>query len=102
MFAPGVVLIEGIEEFTFVRDVVEGLPGANVMDDHEIDGVFVATSPPEALRLILSWAATRDAGPSSGVAAGRKDNSILIADVSRSFFEAPAKRDICVELPRRL
>ena len=25
--------------------------------------------------------------------------SILIADVSRAFFEAPAKRDLCVELP---
>ena len=25
--------------------------------------------------------------------------SLLIADVSRAFFEAPAKRDLCVELP---
>ena len=24
---------------------------------------------------------------------------LLIADVSRAFFEAPAKRDLCVELP---
>ena len=24
---------------------------------------------------------------------------MLIADVSRAFFEAPAKRDLCVELP---
>ena len=28
-----------------------------------------------------------------------KERRILIADVSRAFFEAPAKRDICVELP---
>ena len=25
--------------------------------------------------------------------------SLLITDVSRAFFEAPAKRDLCVELP---
>ena len=28
--------------------------------------------------------------------------SILIADVSRAFFEAPAKRDHCVELPEEV
>ena len=31
--------------------------------------------------------------------ARRSGKSILIADVSRAFFEAPAKRDLCVELP---
>lgn len=28
-----------------------------------------------------------------------RGKNILIADVSRAFFEAPGKRDICVELP---
>ena len=68
-------------------------------NDREVDGLFAATPPLEALRLILSWAATRGSGLSSGAGANREANSILIADVSRAFFEAPAKRDICVELP---
>ena len=66
-------------------------------NDREIEGLFAATPPLEALRLILSWAATRnsvvvpyDAG------ARRRDKSILIADVSRAFFEAPANREIFV------
>ena len=29
----------------------------------------------------------------------KRCKSLLIADVSRAFFEAPAKRDLCVELP---
>ena len=66
-------------------------------NDREIEGLFAATPPLEALRLILSWAATGvGIAPSSDVGPRK---SILIADVSRAFFEAPAKRDICVELP---
>ena len=59
----------------------------------EIEGLFAATPPLEALRLILSWAAT-DSGSKS-----QDRKCIMVADVSRAFFEAPARRDICVELP---
>ena len=65
-------------------------------NDREIEGLFVATPPMEALLLLLSWAATgTDGGQLFTVGTGK---SIMIADVSRAFFEAPAKRDICVEL----
>ena len=65
--------------------------------DREIEGLFAATPPLEALRLLLSWAATSGTGPKADATPGR-DRSILIADVSRAFFEAPARRDVCVEL----
>ena len=66
-------------------------------NDREIDGLFAATPPLEGLRMLLSWAATVDRSPRSGRPAARK--SIMIADVSRAFFVAPARRDVCVELP---
>ena len=69
-------------------------------NDSVVDGLFAATPPLEALRLLLSWAATLPVGPSaSGYIEQGSGNSILIADVSRAFFEALAKRDLCVELP---
>ena len=49
--------------------------------------------------MILSWAATGDASPRDDVTKGRQRKSVMIADASRAFFEAPAKRDVCVELP---
>ena len=66
-------------------------------NDKVIDGLFAATPPLEALRLLLSWAATGAIVEPSLDDGGPK--SIMIADVSRAFFEAPARRDICVELP---
>ena len=68
-------------------------------NDREVEVLFAATPPLEALRLILSWVATRGVGLSSDAASHSRDKSILIADVSPAFFEAPAKRDIYVELP---
>ena len=38
----------------------------------EIEGLFAATRPLEAFRLILSWVATNDAAPVGDVAGGRK------------------------------
>ena len=62
-------------------------------DGQEYTGLFAATPPLEALRLLVSEAATvRSRQP-------QEDNYILIADVSRAFFEAPAVRTVCVELP---
>ena len=57
------------------------------------DSLFAATPPLEALRLLISAAATG----SSRKKGGRK--AIMINDVARAFFEAKATRDVCVELP---
>ena len=53
------------------------------------DGLFASTPPQGALRLIISDAATRDQ---------EEDKVIMVNDVARAFFEAPARRTICVEL----
>ena len=68
-------------------------------NDGEVEGLFAATPPLEALRLILSWAATGGTGLLDGTKTGETRKCIMLADVSRAFFEAPAKRDLCVELP---
>ena len=70
-------------------------------NDHEIEGLFAATPPLEALRLILSRAATRGIVQLSDAAKSNRDKSILIADVSRAFFEAPVKRDMYMSRSRR-
>ena len=55
--------------------------------------IFAATPPLEALRFIISEAATTEGS--------NKDNDkvVMINDVSRAFFEADATRDMAVELP---
>ena len=68
-------------------------------NDSELDGLFAATPPLEALRLLLSWAATDGSAHPGGARSSQLQRSLLIADVSRAFFEAPARRDLCVELP---
>ena len=67
-------------------------------NDSELDGLFAATPPLEALRLLLSWAATDGSAHPGGARQGRLQKSLLIADVSMAFFEATAKRDQCVGL----
>ena len=52
------------------------------------EGLFAATPPLEALRLLISRAATRRAGA--------KSSSIMLNDVARAFFEAPMTRTVCV------
>ena len=61
---------------------------------YQDESLFAATPPLEALRLVLSWADTRDRrGPSAAIGSrtkfGRK--SILVVDVSRAFFEVPGE-----------
>ena len=58
----------------------------------EADGIFAATPPLETLRVLISEAAT--------VEKSKGEKVIMIADISRAFFEADAVRDICVELPK--
>ena len=48
--------------------------------------------PLEALRVLLSEAATVEEGCGEKV--------LEIDDVSRAFFEAPAVRNVCVEIPK--
>ena len=52
---------------------------------------FAATPPLEALKLIISCVAT--------VKEGEDRKAIMVNDVARAFFEAPTKREICIELP---
>ena len=51
-------------------------------------GFFESTPLLEPLRLIISDAATRDQ---------EEDKVIMVNDVARAYFEAPARRTICVE-----
>ena len=63
-------------------------------NDSVLDGLFAATPPLEALRLLLSWAATAGAAHPGISEQGPMQESLLIVDVSRAFFEAPARRDL--------
>ena len=58
-----------------------------------IDGLFAPTPPLEASRYLISEAATIREG------AKETDKVIMTNDVSRTFFEAPVKRIMCIELP---
>ena len=51
--------------------------------------LFAPTSPLEGIKLVISSAAST----------GRSDTVILIVDVRRAYFYAPARRRIYVELP---
>ena len=55
------------------------------------EGLFAATPPLETLRVLISEAAT--------VEKDKEEKVLMIADISRAFFEAMVVRDICVELP---
>ena len=57
------------------------------------EGLFASTPPLEALRWLLSEAATVEE------AHRQEEKVVLISDVSRAFFEAPATRKIAVTLP---
>ena len=66
---------------------------AKEFNDGAGEGLFAITPPLEALRFLISEAATLR---------GREDwedKVIMVTDVARAFFEAPMRRDICVELP---
>lgn len=57
------------------------------------EGLFAATPPLEAVRLLLNDVATaRREHPN-------EDRVVMVNDVARAFFEAPMKRYVCVELP---
>ena len=58
-----------------------------------MDGIFAGTPPLEALRWLIHEAATVRAKYD------QQEKVIIIHDVTRAFFEAPAVRQVCVELP---
>lgn len=62
-------------------------------NDGKEDGLFAATPPLEALRLIISRTATIEKKRP------HCRRVIMVNDVARAFFEAPMSRSVCVELP---
>ncbi len=71
--------------------------GAGLSEKGYNDGkgasLFASTPPLEALRMLVSEAATIDHGQE------KVRKVIMINDVARAFFEAKATRLVCVELP---
>ena len=67
---------------------------AKEFNNGQEEGLYASTPPLEALRWLLSHAATFDHR-----AKRQEEKVILIADVSRAFFEAPMHRNVAVELP---
>ena len=61
---------------------------AREINTHKREDPFAATPPLEALKIILSMTTP-----------GNKGESIMINDISRAFFHAPAKRMVYVQLP---
>ena len=59
-----------------------------------MEGLFAGTPPLEAMRYIVHEAATIRSGEKMG------SKVIMIHDVARAFFEAPAVRNVCVEIPK--
>ena len=56
------------------------------------EGLFAATPPLEALKFLISQAATTNGDQT-------KESVIMINDVARAFFEAPVTRDVRIEIP---
>ena len=63
---------------------------AKEFNDGKEWGLFAATPPLEALKLLIGEAATIE---------DEHDKVVMINDVSRAFFEAPARREVRIELP---
>ena len=59
----------------------------------QMGGLFAGTPPIEALRYLIHEAAAVRSNEPKG------SKVIMINDVSRAFFEAPAVRQVCGELP---
>ena len=69
-------------------------------NNQAMDGLFASTPPLEALKLLVSCAAT-SLKEESAEMKWEKDfeQMIMVSDIARAFFEAPATRSIAVELP---
>ena len=60
----------------------------------QMDGLFAGAPPLEALRYLVHEAATVRSDEKMG------SKVLMVNDVARAFFEAPAVRNICVEIPK--
>ena len=63
-------------------------------NDGQMDGLFAATPPLEALRFLVHEAATVRSSEEMG------SKVIMVNDVGRAFFEDPAIRNVCNEIPK--
>ena len=63
-------------------------------NDGQMDGLLAATPPLEALRFLVHEAATVRLNEEMGT------KVIMVNDVARAFFEAPAMRKVCIEIPK--
>ena len=66
---------------------------AKEFNDCEAAGMFAATPPLEALKILISDVST------IGKDSEEEQKVLMINDVARAFFEAPVRRNICIELP---
>jgi hypothetical protein len=81
---------KGTEEAPNLRSrlvAMEFKTGTAHMDSSEM---FSAMPPLEAMRMIVSHAATRDNG---------EVRQLMIVDIRRAYFNAPARRPVFVEIP---
>ena len=62
-------------------------------NNETMEGIFAGTPPLEAMRALIHEAATLRKGQTM------RSKVVMVNDVSRAFFEAPAVRQVCVELP---
>ena len=65
-------------------------------NDGQMDGLFAATPPLEALRFLVHEAATVRSNEAMG------SKVIMVNDVARAFFEAPAIRNVCIDKSERI
>ena len=63
------------------------------------DQLFAATPPLEALRLLVSEAATRAQPVGVSRCGGARRKKLIFLDAKKAHLHAPAVRDVCVELP---
>ena len=63
-------------------------------NSEQMDGLFAGAPPLEAFRFLIHEVATERVDEPMG------SKVLMINDVSRAFFEAPAVRDICMEIPK--
>ena len=61
-----------------------------------MDGLFASTPPLEALKRLVSDAATVD---SMARNSSKEEKAVMVNDVARAFFEAHLSREVAVELP---
>ena len=63
-------------------------------NNEPMEGLFAGTPPLEALRYLIPEAATVRTNEKVG------SKVLMVNDVARAFFEAPATRIVCVEFPK--